>query len=261
MTNSAHQSLISWNVNGIRSVLQKGFREFLTEENAAVIALQETKVDASLTDGFVFSDYPYRYWNCAVKKGYSGTAILSKTQPLKVNFGLGSFLDDQEGRVITAEFCDYYLVNVYTPNSQDGLRRLDYRCGVWDIAFRQYLHHLETHKPVVFCGDLNVAHQEIDLARPATNRRNPGFTDEERAEFGRHLGEGRFVDTFRWRYPQARDHYTWWSYRGGARERNVGWRIDYFCISKQLTGQIIDAAILDQRYGSDHCPVKLVLGK
>lgn len=261
MTNSAHQSLISWNVNGIRSVIKKGFREFLAEENADVIALQETKVDASLTDGFVFSDYPYRYWNCAVKKGYSGTAIFSKKPPLNVSYGLGSLLCDQEGRVITADFGDYYVVNVYTPNAQDGLRRLDYRCKAWDVAFRQYLHLLEIHKPVVFCGDLNVAHQEIDLARPAANRRNPGFTDEEREEFELHLGGGRFVDTFRFCYPQIRDRYTWWSYRGGARERNVGWRIDYFCISQQLTHKIIEADILEQRHGSDHCPVKLVLAK
>jgi exodeoxyribonuclease-3 len=259
MTAPSPRHLISWNVNGIRAVLQKGLREFMAQENADVVALQETKIDASLTDGFVFSEYPFRYWSCAVKKGYSGTAIFSRVEPLSVSYGLGALLDDQEGRVITAEFADYYLVNVYTPNSQDGLRRLDYRCGMWDVAFRQHLHALEADKPVVFCGDLNVAHQEIDLARPAANRRNPGFTDEERAELSLHLGEGRFVDTFRYLHPDARDRYSWWSYRGGARDRNVGWRIDYFCASEQLTQRIAEADILDQIQGSDHCPVKLVL--
>lgn len=259
MKNSSPHHLISWNVNGIRAVLQKGFEDFLKGESADVVALQETKIDASLTDALSFADYPYCYWNCADKKGYSGTALLSRVEPLDVSYGLGSLLDDREGRVITAEFEDYYLVNVYTPNSQDGLRRLEYRCGVWDAAFRRHLHALEARKAVVFCGDLNVAHEEIDLARPAANRRNPGFTDEERAEFGLHLGEGRFIDTFRYRHPDARDRYSWWSYRGGARSRNVGWRIDYFCVSQLLAERVDDADILDQVLGSDHCPVKLLL--
>jgi len=255
--------LLSWNVNGLRAALKKGFRDFLAAEQPDVLCLQETKLSSDLVDAFVFEGYPHLYWNCAEKKGYSGTAVLSKTEPWTVTYGLGSAEHDREGRVITAEYPDFYLVTVYTPNSQNHddngrPRRLDYRTLEWDVAFLHYVKTLEAAKPVVFCGDLNVAHTEIDLANPKSNRKNAGFTDEERARFDAILEAG-FVDTFRRLYPEARDRYSWWSYRAGARKRNVGWRIDYFCVSASLAPSIEDALILDQIEGSDHCPVGLVL--
>lgn len=257
------QNLYSWNVNGLRAVLKKGFETFLSEQQPDVICLQETKISADLIENFEFPDYPYCYWNCAEKKGYSGTAILCKVKPLDVQYGLGSEAHDTEGRVITAEFEDYYLVTVYTPNSQNHdenkrPRRLEYRTQAWDVAFLQFLKELELKKPVVFCGDLNVAHQEIDLANPKTNRKNAGFTDEERAGFDALIAAG-FIDSFRHCYPDAPERYSWWSYRAGARDRNIGWRIDYFCASSSLANRIKEANILDQVTGSDHCPVSLLL--
>jgi len=257
------KKLYSWNVNGLRAVLKKGFEDFLKAHDADVVCLQETKISADLIDGFRFEGYPYLYWNCAVKKGYSGTAILSKHAPLSVQYGLGIDKHDQEGRVITAEFEDYYLVTVYTPNSQNHdenkrPRRLDYRTLEWDVDFLQHLKSLEAVKPVIFCGDLNVAHQEIDLANPKTNRKNAGFTDEERARFDAIVDAG-FIDSFRHRYPDATERYSWWSYRAGARKRNIGWRIDYFCTSAALADHIAQPEIHDSVEGSDHCPISLEL--
>ncbi len=259
----AHLKLLSWNVNGLRAVLKKGFLQFLESEAPDVLCLQETKISSDLVDGFSFEDYPFTYWNCAEKKGYSGTAILSKTEPLSVDYGLGIEQHDNEGRVITAEFDDYYLVTVYTPNSQNHdenkrPRRLDYRTQEWDVAFLDYVKGLEATKPVVFCGDLNVAHKEIDLANPKTNRKNAGFTDEERARFDAILEAG-FIDTFRHLNPDATERYSWWSYRAAARQRNIGWRIDYFCVSSPLSKRIAKVDILDQVLGSDHCPILLEL--
>ena len=259
----ANQKLISWNVNGLRAVLKKGFLDFIDGEQPDVLCLQETKISDDLVEGFTFDDYPHTYWNCAEKKGYSGTAILSKKKPLSVSYGLGIEQHDKEGRVITAEFSDYYLVTVYTPNSQNHdenkrPRRLDYRTGEWDVAFLEYVKGLETSKPVVFCGDLNVAHREIDLANPKTNRKNAGFTDEERARFDAILEAG-FIDSFRHLYPDTPERYSWWSYRAAARQRNIGWRIDYFCVSANLSERIARSDILDQVLGSDHCPVLLEL--
>lgn len=255
--------LISWNVNGLRAVLKKGFQDFLNTCGAEVVCLQETKISKDLISSFNFEGYPFTYWNCAKKKGYSGTAILSKVKPLKVLNGIGIDKHDEEGRVIAAEFPDYYLVTVYTPNAQNHdenkrPRRLDYRTQEWDRDFLIYLKNLEANKPVIFCGDLNVAHQEIDLANPKANRKNAGFTDEERAGFDKILGAG-FVDSFRYLYPDQDEAYSWWSYRAAARERNIGWRIDYFCISHYLAGQVKAARILPEIMGSDHCPVALEL--
>lgn len=255
--------LLSWNVNGLRAVLTKGFNEFLEHHAPDVLCLQETKISKDLTGKFAFAGYPHAYWNCAEKKGYSGTAILSRSEPISVRYGLGIAKHDREGRVVTAEYPDYYLVTVYTPNSQNHdenkrPRRLDYRTQEWDVDFLEHLKRLDREKPVIFCGDLNVAHEEIDLANPKTNRRNAGFTDEERERFGAVLEAG-FVDSFRRRYPEARERYSWWSYRAGARKRNIGWRIDYFCVSKRFAPRIDDAVILDQVHGSDHCPVGLFL--
>lgn len=257
------QKLLSWNVNGLRAALKKGFLDFLNDENPDVLCLQETKISDDLVAGFEFEKYPYTYWNCAAKKGYSGTAILSKIEPLSVKYGLGIDKHDNEGRVITAEFEQYYLVTVYTPNSQNHdenkrPRRLDYRTQEWDVDFLAYLKGLEAKKPVVFCGDLNVAHREIDLANPKTNRKNAGFTDEERARFDAILDAG-FIDSFRQLYPEATERYSWWSYRAAARQRNIGWRIDYFCVSASLGDHIEKVDILDQVMGSDHCPVLLEL--
>ncbi len=257
------KNLISWNVNGLRAVLKKGFESFLETHQPDVLCLQETKISEDLTAGFNFSDYPFTYWNCATKKGYSGTAILSKIQPRSVRYGLGIEKHDNEGRVITAEFEDYFLVTVYTPNSQNHdenkrPRRLDYRTQEWDNDFLAFIKALEKDKPVVFCGDLNVAHQEIDLANPKTNRKNAGFTDEERASFDAILEAG-FADSFRLLHPEATEQYSWWSYRAAARQRNIGWRIDYFCVSEGIHAQIQDAAILPDVLGSDHCPVSLTL--
>jgi len=257
------KKLISWNVNGLRAILKKGFETFLEQEQPDILCLQETKISADITDLFAFPDYPYTYWNCAHKKGYSGTAILSKVEPLTIRNGLGIEKHDQEGRVITAEFTDYFLVTVYTPNSQGHdenkrPKRLDYRTREWDIDFLNYVQSLEVTKPVIFCGDLNVAHREIDLSNPKQNRKNAGFTDEERARFDAILKAG-FEDSFRLLYPDATERYSWWSYRSNARAKNIGWRIDYFCISQSFYKQIKDALILDDIQGSDHCPVALLL--
>lgn len=257
------KTLISWNVNGLRAVLKKGFEDFLAETSPDVICLQETKISDDLTANFEFTNYPYVYWNCAEKKGYSSTAIISKVKPISVLYGLGIEAHDKEGRVITAEFDDYYLTTVYTPNSQNHdenkrPRRLDYRTQEWDVDFLAFVKNLELTKPVVFCGDLNVAHTEIDLANPKTNRRNAGFTDEERARFDAILNAG-FVDSFRHLHGNATERYSWWSYRAAARQRNIGWRIDYFCVSSAIKETIKDAIILDQVMGSDHCPVGLEL--
>ncbi|MGC6424122.1 MAG: exodeoxyribonuclease III [Lentimonas sp.] len=255
--------LISWNVNGLRAVLKKGFESYLGDSAPDVMCLQETKISDDLTSGFQFEGYPYVYWNCAEKKGYSGTAILSKIEPLSIQYGLGIEKHDKEGRVITAEFEDYFLVTVYTPNSQNHdenkrPRRLDYRTQEWDVDFLAFVKELENSKPVIFCGDLNVAHKEIDLANPKTNRKNAGFTDEERSRFDSIIDAG-FVDSFRLLYPQEAQRYSWWSYRAAARERNIGWRIDYFCCSAALEIQIIDGEIHSQVTGSDHCPISLTL--
>ena len=259
------QKLLSWNVNGLRAVLKKGFEEFLTTEAPDVLCLQETKISEDLVDQFTFKGYPYTYWNCAEKKGYSGTAILSQTEPIEVTHGIGIAKHDCEGRVLTAEFKDYYLVTVYTPNSQNHdenkrPRRLDYRTLEWEPDFLAYLKSLEANKPVVLCGDLNVAHCEIDLANPKTNRKNAGFTDEERACFD-DLLQADFIDTFRTLHPETTDAYSWWSYRAAARKRNIGWRIDYFCMSQSLESKLKDARILPHVQGSDHCPVGLTLSQ
>ncbi len=246
---------ISWNVNGIRACLQKGFMDYFNHQEADFFCLQETKCQA----GQVELDLPgyHQYWNYAVKKGYSGTAIFTKQAPLNVFYGIDMEEHDQEGRVITLEMSDFYMVTVYTPNAQDGLARLAYRMK-WEDDFRAYLKRIEKHKPVIVCGDLNVAHQEIDLKNPKTNRKNPGFTDEERGQFSALLEAG-FIDTFRYFYPDLEGAYSWWSYRASARKNNTGWRIDYFCTSEALKPRLKDAAIHAEILGSDHCPVVLEL--
>ena len=246
---------ISWNVNGIRAVLKKGFMDFLQEQNPDIICLQETKAHKEQVD-ISLDNYPFDYWNSAVKKGYSGTAIFSKKEPLNIIYDIGTEEHDQEGRVITAEFEDYYLVTVYTPNSKRELLRLEYR-QQWDIDFLKFVKELEKKKPVIFCGDLNVAHKEIDLKNPKTNRRNPGFTDEERASFD-NIESAGFIDTFR-EFNVEGGHYTWWSYMFQARKKDIGWRIDYFCISESLKPQLKDAYILKDVLGSDHAPVVMEL--
>ena len=247
--------LISWNVNGLRACVTKGFLDYFKEADADVFCLQETK----LQEGQIDLDLPgyHQYWNYAEKKGYSGTAMFTKEEPLSVTYGIGAEEHDKEGRVITAEFEDYYVVTCYTPNSQDGLARLPYR-REWNAAFLAYLKKLEEKKPVVFCGDLNVAHKEIDLKNPKTNRKNAGFTDEEREDFTTLLNAG-FIDTFRYFYPDAEGIYSWWSYRFSARAKNAGWRIDYFCVSESLKDRLEDASIHTEVFGSDHCPVEVVL--
>ena len=247
--------LISWNVNGLRACMQKGFMDFVAGESPDVLCLQETK----LQEGQLELDLPgYRqYWNYAEKKGYSGTAVFTKQEPLSVSMGLGIEEHDHEGRVITLEYPEWYLITVYTPNSQDELRRLAYRL-TWEDAFLAYVTGLEKKKPVIFCGDLNVAHREIDLKNPGPNRGSAGFTDEERACMTRMLESGH-TDTFRYLYPDRAQAYSWWSYRFRAREKNAGWRIDYFIVSDALRGRIADARILSDVYGSDHCPVALEL--
>ena len=247
------KKMISWNVNGLRACLGKGFLEYLKETEADIFYIQESK----LQEGQVDLELPgyHQYWNYAEKKGYSGTAMFTKEEPIAVTYGLGIEEHDHEGRVITAEFPEYYVVTCYTPNSQDGLKRLDYRMQ-WEDAFRAYLKALETKKPVIFCGDLNVAHQEIDLKNPKTNRKNAGFSDEERAKFTELLEAG-FVDTFRYFYPDQEGIYSWWSYRFSARAKNAGWRIDYFCVSESLKDRLVDAKIHTEVMGSDHCPVEL----
>ena len=247
--------LISWNVNGIRACAGKGFLDFFRQADADVFCLQETKLQA----GQLELDLPgyYQYWNYAEKKGYSGTALFTRQEPLSVTYGIGIPDHDREGRVITAEFPDYYVVTCYTPNSQNELARLDYRME-WEDAWLGYLKGLEERKPVIFCGDLNVAHQEIDLKNPKTNRKNAGFTDQEREKFTRLLEAG-FVDNYRYFYPQQEGVYSWWSYRFKAREKNAGWRIDYFCVSETLKSRLESAAIHTEILGSDHCPVELVI--
>ena len=251
--------LISWNVNGLRAVVNKGFKEFFKEIDADIFCIQETKMqEAQLDENIleIFEGYN-AYWNSAEKKGYSGTAIFTKQKPLNVTYGIGKEEHDKEGRVITLEFEKFYIVNIYTPNSKRELERLDYR-QLWEDEIRAYLLKLKENKPVVMCGDLNVAHTEIDLKNPKTNRKNAGFTDEERAKMTELLNAG-FVDTFRYKYPEVEGKYSWWSYMFHAREKNAGWRIDYFIVSESLKDKIEDAKILDDIYGSDHCPVELDL--
>ena len=249
------KKLISWNVNGLRAVLGKNFYEAVAALDPDVLCLQETK----LQEGQVTLELPqyHAYWNYANKKGYSGTLVLTKEEPLAVTYGIGIDEHDHEGRVITCEFPEEYLVCCYTPNAQDGLKRLDYRMRFED-DFRAYLSRLAEKKPVILCGDLNVAHEEIDLKNPSANRQNAGFSDEERGKFSELLAAG-FTDTFRYFYPDLRDAYSWWSYRMRARERNAGWRIDYFVVSDSLKDRLVSAAIHQEIFGSDHCPVELVI--
>ena len=244
---------ISWNVNGLRACDGKGFRDIFRELDADFFCLQETKMQAGQLD-IAFEGYE-SYWNYAEKKGYSGTAIFTRHTPLAVTYGMGMEEHDNEGRVITLEYADFYVVTVYTPNSQDGLRRLDYRM-TWDDAFREYLMALDSRKPVLVCGDMNVAHEEIDLKNPKTNHMNAGFTDEERAKFTTLLEAG-FTDTWRARNPDVRDVYSWWSYRFQARQKNTGWRIDYWLVSNRLFPSVTDARIHTEILGSDHCPVEV----
>ena len=247
--------LISWNVNGLRACLQKGFLDFCREADADVYCLQETKLQAGQAE----VDLPgyHQFWNYADKKGYSGTAIFTRVEPLSVTYGFGDDVHRHEGRVITAEYPDFFLVCCYTPNAQDGLKRIDYRMQ-WEDDFRAYLLELDGKKPVVLCGDLNVAHQEIDLKNPGPNRGNAGFSDQERGKMTQLLESG-FVDTFRAKYPDKTGAYSWWSYRFNARKNNAGWRIDYFIVSQRLAGRVADAAIYPEVMGSDHCPVGVEL--
>ncbi len=247
--------MVSWNVNGIRAILKKNFLEYFEEVDADIFCIQETKCQIGQVD--IELDGYKQYWNQAVKKGYSGTAIFTKHEPLSVSYDIGIEEHDQEGRVICLEYDKFYIVDVYTPNAQGGLKRLPYR-ERWEDAFRQYLLDLNEKKPVVLCGDLNVAHKEIDLTNPDANRKNPGFSDEERAKMTTLLESG-FVDSFRYLYPDVTEKYSWWSYRTRARLRNVGWRIDYFVVSEKIKDKILKAEIHDQVLGSDHCPVMLEL--
>lgn len=247
--------LISWNVNGLRACVQKGFLEYFKEVDADIFCIQESKLQQGQID-LNLEGYE-QYWNYAEKKGYSGTAIFTKKKPLSVAYGLGIEEHDKEGRVITLEFNDFYMITVYTPNSQNELARLPYRM-TWEEAFRDYLKKLEENKPVIVCGDLNVAHKEIDLKNPATNRKNAGFTDEEREKFTELLESG-FIDTFRYFNPELTGAYSWWSYRFNARKNNAGWRIDYFVVSEALKDKLISADIHKDIMGSDHCPVELVI--
>ena len=247
--------LISWNVNGIRACVGKNFMEFFNEVDADIFCLQETKLQENQID-LQLEGY-YQYWNYAKKKGYSGTAIFTKKEPLNVIYGMGIEEHDQEGRLITLEFEDFYMVTVYTPNSQSELKRLNYRMK-WEDDFKKYLKELDKKKPVIVCGDLNVAHKEIDLKNPKTNRKNAGFTDEERNKFTELLNAG-FIDTFRYFYPTEENIYSWWSYRFKAREKNAGWRIDYFCTSKDLEENLVSAYIHTEILGSDHCPIELIV--
>lgn len=248
--------LISWNVNGLRACVNKGFLDFFKEIDADIFCIQESK----LQEGQITLDLDgyHQYWNYAEKKGYSGTAVFTREEPLSVSYGIGMEEHDREGRVITLEYPEFYLVTVYTPNSQNELARLPYRMQ-WEEDFLAYLKKLEEKKPVIFCGDLNVAHKEIDLKNPKTNRKNAGFTDEEREKFSQLLDAG-FVDTFRYFYPEQEGIYSWWSYRFKAREKNAGWRIDYFCVSECLKEKLQDAKIHTEIMGSDHCPVELDIG-
>lgn len=250
-----NMKLISWNVNGLRACVRKGFLDFFKEADADIFCIQESKLQEGQIS--VELDGYEQYWNYAEKKGYSGTAVFTKRRPLSVTYGIGIDEHDHEGRVITLEFGQFYLVTVYTPNSQDQLARLAYRMR-WEDDFLAYLKRLEKTKPVVFCGDLNVAHEEIDLKNPRTNRHNAGFTDEERSKFSQLVQNG-FIDTFRYFYPEKEGIYSWWSYRSRAREKNAGWRIDYFCVSEALKELLEDAKIDTEVFGSDHCPVELMI--
>ena len=251
--------LISWNVNGLRAAMTKGFQEFFKQIDADIFCLQETKMQEEQIDLEMeqfFKEY-YSYWNSAIKKGYSGTAVFTKKKPNKVTYGIGIEEHDKEGRVITLEFDDFFLVNCYTPNSKRELERLEYRM-TWEDEILKYLKKLDKTKPVIYCGDLNVAHKEIDLKNPKTNRRSAGFTDEEREKISKLLDEG-FTDTFRYLYPTKEESYTWWSYMFHAREKNAGWRIDYFIVSKSLEEKIKESTIYSDVLGSDHCPVGLTI--
>lgn len=243
----------SWNVNGLRACLGKGFMDFFKESESDILALQETKMQEGQAE--VITPGYQQFWCSAEKKGYSGTAIFTKKKPLEIRYGLGIDKHDREGRVITLEFDAFYFVTVYTPNSQDGLARLAYRME-WEEAFRGYITGLDQKKPVIVCGDMNVAHQEIDLKNPKTNRKNAGFTEEEREKMTKLLAAG-FTDSFRYLYPEMQGVYSWWSYRFRARQNNAGWRIDYFLVSDRIADKIIDSRILTEVYGSDHCPVQL----
>ncbi|MGL4772034.1 MAG: exodeoxyribonuclease III [Clostridium sp.] len=249
------KKLISWNVNGIRACVTKGFMDFFNKEDADIFCLQETKLQEGQIN-LELEGY-HQYWNYAEKKGYSGTALFTKEEPISVTLGIGIEEHDNEGRVITAEFNDYYVITVYTPNSKDALARLDYRME-WEDAFRIYMKKLEEKKPVIVCGDLNVAHKEIDLKNPKSNRRNAGFTDEERGKFQELMDNG-FIDTFRYFYPELEGAYSWWSYRFNARKNNAGWRIDYFLATKGLEERLKGAKIHSEVLGSDHCPVELTI--
>lgn len=247
--------LVSWNVNGLRAIMKKGFIESVKKLNPDILCIQETKMQEGQLDLDVDLEEYEKYFNSAQKKGYSGTAVFTKVKPISVNYGMNKEEHDKEGRIITAEYDDFYLVNVYTPNSKTELERLEYRM-VWEDEFRYYLKELEKTKPVIICGDLNVAHKEIDLKNPSSNRKSAGFTDEERNKFTELLEAG-FIDTFRYFYPDKEGAYTWWSYLTKARERNAGWRIDYFLVSESLKDRLVDAKIHSDIYGSDHCPVEL----
>ncbi len=249
--------LISWNVNGLRAAINKGFKEFFEEINADIFCVQETKMQLEQLDIFmemIFNGY-HQYWNSAEKKGYSGTVIFTKEEPINVKYGLGIEEHDNEGRLITLEFDKFYLVNCYTPNSKRTLERLTYRM-IWEDVLREYLQSLDKIKPVIYCGDLNVAHQEIDIKNAKSNVGNSGFTNEEREKMTILLNSG-FVDTFRYKYPDKEDSYTWWSYMANVREKNIGWRIDYFIVSDRIKENIEDAKIHPEIFGSDHCPVEL----
>lgn len=247
--------IVSWNVNGIRAILKKGFSDFLKQEDPDVVCIQETKANPEQVD-LVMEDYPYHYWNSAERKGYSGVAIFSKVKPISVKKGIGHEVDN-EGRVLTAEFEEFYLVTVYTPNGKDDLSRIPLRHKEWDPLFLEHCKNLEKKKPVIFCGDLNVAHKPIDLKNDKANEGRKGYTQEEREGFSNFLEKG-FIDTFRHFYPEE-EKYSWWSYMGGARNRNVGWRIDYFLISNSFVDRIKDSFILNDVMGSDHCPVGIKL--
>ena len=249
------KKFISWNVNGLRAAVTKGFLDFFRDIDADVFCVQETK----LQEGQIELDLPgyYDYWNYAEKKGYSGVAIFTKVKPISVSYGIGLEEHDKEGRVITVEYEDFYLITCYTPNSKRDLLRLDYRM-LWEDAFLDYVKKLDRIKPVIYCGDLNVAHREIDLKNPKTTRKNAGFTEEERNKMDIALSSG-FTDSFRHIYPDKEREYSWWSYMGGARAKNVGWRIDYFIVSDQLKDKIVDAKIHQEIFGSDHCPVEVVM--
>lgn len=247
--------LISWNVNGLRAALKKGFEDFFYKIDADIFCVQETKMQEGQAE-INFKGYN-QYWNSAIKKGYSGTAIFCKEKPINVYYGISIEEHDREGRVITLEFDKFYLVNCYTPNSKRELERLEYRM-IWEDEFKSYLINLDKKKPVILCGDLNVAHEEIDLKNPKTNRKNAGFTDEERNKMTKLL-ESNFVDSFRFLYPEKQDCYTWWSYMGNSRQRNIGWRIDYFIVSNRIKEKIEEANIYSEVMGSDHCPIGLTL--